>query len=274
MKEKLNFTILQLGNYHFQLYNLLLFIFIVLVAFAIQALVKKGIYRMRSIDISKKYAFFKLFQYVFWVSVALLSLQSLSINITVLLAGSAALLVGFGLGMQQIFSDFVSGIIILLDSTIKVNDIIEVNNKIFKVVEINFRTTTVIGREENYVILPNSELTKNVLTNWTYDNVYSRFRIDIGVDYSSDAKLVMELLIEAVQEQSEVMKDRPIFARFQDFGDSSLDFSVYFWSEEIFKIEQVKQDIRLRILDVFRTNNISIPFPQRDVHLKNRQNEK
>lgn len=273
MKEKLNFTILQLGEYHFQLYNLLLFVCIITAAFAIQALVKKVIYRRKSNDISKKYAFFKLFRYVFWIAVSLLSLQSLSINITVLLAGSAALLVGFGLGMQQIFSDFVSGILILLDSTIKVNDIIEVNNKIFKVVEINFRTTTVISREENYVILPNSELTKNTLTNWTYDNVYSRFRIDVGVDYSSDAKLVEKLLIEAVQDQVEVLKDRPIFARFQNFGASSLDFSIYFWSEEIFKIEQVKQDIRLRILELFRKNNISIPFPQRDVHIKNKENE-
>ncbi|MDD2411395.1 MAG: mechanosensitive ion channel, partial [Bacteroidales bacterium] len=124
----------------------------------------------------------------------------------------------------------------------------------------------------NYVILPNSELTKNTLTNWTYDNVYSRFRIDVGVDYSSDAKLVEKLLIEAVQDQVEVLKDRPIFARFQNFGASSLDFSIYFWSEEIFKIEQVKQDIRIRILELFRKNNISIPFPQRDVNIKNQQN--
>lgn len=273
MKEKLNFTIIEMGDYHFQMYNLLLFVILIIMAFTIQALVKKGIYRMRSIDISKKYAFFKLFRYFFWVSVTLLALQSLSINITVLLAGSAALLVGFGLGMQQIFSDFVSGILILIDSTIKVNDIIEVNNNIFKVVEINFRTTTVISREENYLILPNSELTKNILTNWTYDNVYSRFRIDVGVDYSSDAILVEKLLIEAVQDQVEVMKDSPIFARFQNFGDSSLDFSIYFWSEEIFHIEQVKQDIRLRILELFRKNNIMIPFPQRDVHIKNKDNK-
>lgn len=268
MKDILDMTILEIGEYSIQLYNIVALIAILLIAYTFQFIVKKGIYRMQSIDISKKYAFFKLFQYIFWIAVILISVQSMGINITVILAGSAALLVGLGLGMQQIFSDFVSGIILLLDRTIKVNDIIEVNNSIYKVIEINFRTTTVIGRDENYVILPNSELTKNTLTNWTYDSICSRFKINVGVDYSSDAKLVMRLLVEAAKYHPEVMKDKPVFARFLDFGDSSLDFSVYFWSEEIFRIEQIKQDIRLKILELFRQNNVTIPFPQRDIHIK------
>ena len=268
MKEILDIILLEMGDYSIKLYNIVALGVIILLAYTFQALVKKGIYRMQSIDISKKYAFFKLFQYIFWIVVILISLQSMGVNMTVLLAGSAALWVGLGLGMQQIFSDFVSGIILLLDRTIKVNDIIEVNNSIYKVIEINFRTTTVIGRDENYVILPNSELTQNSLTNWTYDSICSRFKINVGVDYSSDAKLVMRLLVEAAKDHPDVLKEKPIFARFQDFGDSSLDFSIIFWSEEIFRIEQVKQDIRLKILELFRQNNVTIPFPQRDIHIK------
>mgnify|MGYP002663307730 CR=1 FL=1 len=138
---------------------------------------------------------FSLVKYFFLVFATLTGLQIIGFDLSVLIAGSAALLVGIGLGLQNLFSDFISGIIILFDSTVKVNDIIEVNGTVSIVQEINLRTTTVLTRDEKYIILPNSHLTKNELINWTHSSVSSRFEVLIGVDYSSDINQVMQILM-------------------------------------------------------------------------------
>jgi small-conductance mechanosensitive channel len=196
-----------------------------------------------------------------------IGLQILGFNLSVLMAGSAALLVGIGLGLQNLFSDFVSGIIILVDSTVKVDDIIEINGMVCQVQEINIRTTTVLTRDDKYIILPNSDLTRNQLINWTHSAISSRFEVSVGVDYSSDVKLVMKILKEAVDKQKGVLKMPSPFVRFTDFGDSSLDFSIIFWSEEVFRVENIKSEMRIRIFELFNSNNITIPFPQRVVHI-------
>jgi small-conductance mechanosensitive channel len=183
------------------------------------------------------------------------------------LAGSAALLVGIGLGMQQVFSDFVSGIFLLMDGTIKVGDVIEVKDMICKVQEIKFRTTLVTGRDENYIILPNSMLTKNEVVNWTHNKISSRFKIGVGVSYSSDVDLVMKILKEITEQHPMVLKDPAVSVRFQDYGDSALIFAVIFWSDEVYRIENIKSQIRIDIFRAFRDHGVEIPFPQRVVHM-------
>lgn len=268
MNEFLNNTIVEIGSNTIKLNNiaqLLLFFTIILVVFI---LAKKGIYRIKTLDEARKFSISKLIQYFLYVFSIVISLQILGFDITVLLAGSAALLVGIGLGMQRIFSDFVSGIILLMDRSLKIGDIIEVNDTICKVQKINFRTTTVIGRDENYIIVPNSELTQNKVTNWTYNSIASRFKITVGVDYSTDVLQVMEILKESANKHALVLKSPEPFVRFEDYGDSSLLFSVYFWSNEVFRVENVKSNIRIEIFKIFKENGINIPFPQRVVHLK------
>jgi small-conductance mechanosensitive channel len=184
------------------------------------------------------------------------------------MAGSAALLVGVGFGLQNLFSDFTSGIILLLDSTIKVNDVIEIDGLVGKVKEINLRTTTVLTRDDIYIIIPNTDLTKNQLVNWTYSSISSRFEIKVGVDYSSDVQLVMRLMKEASNHPN-VLKNPESFVRFSDYGDSSLDFTLLFWSEDVFRIETIKSDIRIKLFELFKEHQIQIPFPQRVVHMKN-----
>jgi len=191
----------------------------------------------------------------------------LGFDLTLLLGGSAALLVGFGLGIQSLFSDFVSGIILLVDSTVKVNDIIDIDGLVCQVQEINLRTTTVLTRDDKYIIVPNTDLTRNQLINWTHSDIASRFEVTVGVDYSSDVNLVMKVLKEAVDKQEGILTQPSPFVRFIDFADSSLNFSIFFWSEEVFRIENMKSEIRVRIFDMFKKNNIKIPFPQRVVHI-------
>jgi small-conductance mechanosensitive channel len=274
MRRFLDYELISVGDYTFLVSSLILLIIIFVVAVLVQLLIKKGIYRIRDIEASKKYAFFKLIQYVLWIFVILLSLQILKFNISVFLAGSAALLVGIGLGMQQVFGDFISGIFLLLDGTIKVGDVIEVKEMICKVKEIKFRTTLVTGRDENYIILPNSFLTKNEVINWTHNQVSSRFKIQVGVSYSSDIDLVMKVLKDTTEKHPHVITSPEVSVRLQDYADSALIFTVLFWSDEVFRIENIKSQIRVSIFKAFQENNIQIPFPQRVVHFPDHKSPK
>lgn len=227
------------------------------------------IFRSKKIDKAKKFSINKLIQYAVVIVSFIAGLRILGFDITVLLAGSAALLVGLGFGLQHLFNDFISGIILLLDGTIKMNDIIEVNGVIYKVEDIKFRTTTVIGRNEDYVILPNSELTSNQVVNWTHSQISSRFKISVGVDYSTDVDLLMKVLKEATIHHPQILKLPEPIVRFEDYGDSALIFGVFFFSNEIFRAEQIKSEIRIEIFKTLKENGINIPFPQRVVHHKN-----
>ena len=268
MKEILDFTLIQFENLTIKVSSILILIIFLIVVFLLLQIIKKTIFRTAKIDIAKKHAIFSLIKYCIIVFSLVICLQILGFNLSVLLAGSAALLVGIGLGLQNLFSDFVSGIILIIDSSVKVNDVIEVNGLVCKVQEINLRTTMVLTRDDKYIILPNSDLTRNQLINWTHSNITSRFEINVGVDYSSNVELVMKILKDAAEQQEGVLKDPPPFARFTDYGESSLNFCVFFWSEEVFRVENIKSDIRLKIFDSFKLHNITIPFPQRVIHSK------
>ncbi|MGH2647163.1 MAG: mechanosensitive ion channel family protein [Ginsengibacter sp.] len=268
MKEILNYTILQLGDYTVKVSSLLkLAIFIVAILFLLK-IIKKVIFKTKKFDQAKKYSIYNLVKYCVLVFSLIIGFEILGFNISVLIAGSAALLVGLGLGLQNLFSDFISGIIILVDSTVKVDDVIDVNGLICKVQEINFRTTTVLTRDDKYIILPNSDLTRHQLINWTHSNITSRFEIKIGVDYSSDVNLVMKILEESVNNEEGVLKKPEPFVRFTDYGESSLNFSILFWSEEVFRVENIMSAIRVRIFELFKENNITVPFPQRVLHIR------
>lgn len=267
MKEFLNYTLLQLGDYIVRVSSLLKLAIFIVVIFFLLKIIKKAMFRSKKIDLAKKYAIYNLVKYCIFVFSFVIGFEILGFNISVLVAGSAALLVGLGLGLQNLFSDFISGIILLVDSSVKVNDIIEVNALVCKVQEINLRTTMVLTRDDKYIILPNSDLTRNQLINWTHSDITSRFEVKIGVDYSSDITLVMKILKEAAIGQEGVLKKPEPFIRFADYGESSLNFSIFFWSVEVFRVENIMSAIRVRISELFKENNITVPFPQRVIHI-------
>lgn len=268
MKEVLNFVLVKVGNDRIHLGSILKLFAFVLIVFIVLVIIKKMIYKSRRIDVGKKYSIYNLLKYFILVFASINGLQIIGFNLSVLIAGSAALLVGIGLGLQNVFSDFVSGIIILLESIVKVNDVIEINGVVSVVKEINLRTTTVLTRDDKCIILPNSDLTRNQIINWTHDNVSSRFEVLVGVDYSSDVNQVMAILTQVAQNVEGIQKEPKPFVSFVNFGDSSLDFSVIFWSEEVFRVRKIQSDLRIKIFNAFNENNISIPFPQRVLHVK------
>ena len=187
---------------------------------------------------------------------------------TVLIAGSAALLIGVGLGLQQTFNDIISGMILLSERSIKIGDILEIDGDIVKIQEIGLRTSKGLNRDQISIFIPNSLITTNKVINWSHQTKHNRFKIDVGVAYGSDVELVSRILEESAVSHEKVNTKDEVTVMLVDFGDSSLDFQLLFFSEEIFRIERIKSDIRKIISKKFDENNISIPFPQRDLHIK------
>lgn len=267
MKEFLDYTLFRIGKYELRVISILLVIVLIVIARVVLWLIKKSINSASGIEASKKYSIYNLVKYVVIVFAIIAGFQVLGFNFTLLLGGAAALLVGIGLGLQNIFSDFVSGIILLVESKIKINDVVEVDGLLCKVSDINLRTTTVLGRDDKYIILPNSVLTRNHIINWTYGAIASRFNVSVGVGYTSDIVLVKKLLTEIIENQPDVLNSPKLFVRFADFADSYLLFSVYFWSEDVYGVENIKSEVRTKIFEKFSEHGIDIPLPQRVVHM-------
>ena len=209
-----------------------------------------------------------------WVIAIGLALEAFGIKLTVLLAGSAALLVGIGLGLQQTFNDVLSGIILLSEKSIKIEDVLEIDGDIVMIESIGLRTSKALNTDDVSIIIPNSLITTNKVINWSHQTMKARFRIDVGVAYGSNVDLVIKVLEESAFEHSDVSDKQSSEARLVNFGNSSLDFQVLFFSEKIFRISKVKSDIRRTINRKFAENNIAIPFPQVDLHLKSNFPEK
>ena len=268
MEEFLSTELIKIKDYKLELGNLIVLVLFIALVAGILKLVKKLIYRSSKLKTGEKFSINKIVRYITYGVAFIIALRIAGFDISVLLAGSAALLVGIGFGLQNIFNDFISGIILLLDGSLKVDDIVEVNGRIYLVEEIRFRTTTVIGRDENYVILPNSELTRNKVVNWTFNKKASRFQIDIGVAYSTNVTELMELLKEVAKSTPRVLEMPEPFVRFADYGESSLRFGVYFYTHDIFRAEHIKSLMRIEIFKQLSARGINIPFPQRVVHFK------
>jgi len=266
----LQYEIFKIGEYKIQVYTLVIVLIIFLITKVSIWLIKKALFRKRSdeFDHGNAYAIFQIIKYVIWIISIGLILESLGVKVTVLIAGSAALLVGVGLGLQQTFNDIISGIILLSERSIKINDILEIDGDVVKIQEIGLRTSKGLNRDEISIIIPNSLITTNKVINWSHQAKKTRFRINVGVAYGSNVDIVLKILEASALEHPDISDAHQIEARFIDFGNSSLDFQLLFFSENVFRIEKVKSDIRRIINRKFIENNITIPFPQMDIHLK------
>jgi len=270
-QELIQFKIISIGNYYVTPLHIMQMVLLFIVSWAIIMIARHVVQRQINsgrFDKGRGKALFQILNYTIIVISIIIGLDMIGVKITLLLAGSAALLVGVGLGLQQVFNDIVSGILLLFEGTVTIGDIIELNNIIGKVEKISIRTSKIETRDGIVIIVPNSKLVSDNVINWSHNRSVTRFRIKVGVAYGSDITLVMQLLKEAALEHPEVVRTPEPKARFIDFGESSLDFELLFYSKRMFDIEFVRSDIRVKIDQKFRENNITIPFPQRDLHFK------
>ncbi|GGH76999.1 mechanosensitive ion channel family protein [Phaeocystidibacter marisrubri] len=258
-------------TYSFSVLEVVIILFIIGITRAAIWLIQRALdnrVQRKRIDPGKAYAITQILKYLLWTISIIYCLDYLGVKITVLLAGSTALFVGLGLGLQDAFKDFVSGFIILMERTVTVGDIVEVDGIIGKVLEVGLRTTLVQTRDDIYMIIPNQKLTNEHVINWSQSKKVTRFSIGVGVAYGSDTRLVEKLLLDAVNEHKMISKTPAPTVQFIDFGNSSLDFKIFFYSANLFRIEAVKSDVRYIIDQKFRENNITIPFPQRDLWVR------
>ena len=268
----LNYEIFELGKFKLLMGNLLAGVFIIIGTWLFVVMLRRAIMKPRfiidKIESKRRMSIFLIMKYFIWVICFAVVLEVLGVDITVFLFGSTALLVGLGLGLQNIFKDLISGLFLLFEGTIKLGDIIEVDQIIGKVTEINLRSSQVLTREDVIFIIPNSKFISEKVINWTHNEEYIRFSVFVGVAYGSDVELVYSSLEEAMQENKSIRNKPKPFVKFLDFGESSLKFEMVFWSKEMFFIENVKSELRRSVYKKLAENKLEIPFPQRDVHIK------
>jgi len=229
----------------------------------------------RNLPLVDKRKFKVIFSYGNWLIyflIMLITFHTLGVNVTGIFAASAALLIGIGLALQTLFQDIISGIFILVDQTVHVGDIIELESKVGRVEEIKLRTTRAITADNKILIIPNHLYLENSLYNWTQNGTTTRESVEVGVAYGSDVQLVKKLLLEAVLVHKDILKEPEPNVLFTDFGESSLNFKVAFTINDSFNARFPKSDIRFEIDRLFRENNITIPFPQRDIHIISKSN--
>ena len=199
---------------------------------------------------------------IFIIQTAGIDMSSLS-----LLAG--ALGVGIGFGLQNITDNFISGIIILFEKPIKVGDRIVVGGTEGDVINISVRATTILTNENISIIVPNSEFISSRVINWSHNNRNIRFDLPLGVSYNEDPAQVKEVLLEVAKKNQHVLKNPEPIVFFDEFGDSSLNFTLGVWTSTYTdKPRRLKSELYFEIFDQFKKVGIEIPFPQRDLHIK------
>ncbi len=272
IKELLEYKLLEFGNYVFTIQEVIDVFFVVVFTKVLLFLIKRALFNSRKLRDERPedlYTLNKIISYVIWIISVIFILNLLGVKITALLTGSAALLVGVGLGLQQTFNDFISGIILLFEGKTKVGDLLEVEGNLMTLTNIGLRTTEGINRDGVSIIIPNSKIVTDKVINWTrQEDKKIRFRIKVGIAYGSDVELVIQLLETCAKEHADIADKELVEARFVDFGDSSLDFELLFFSKIIFRIGKIESDIRRAINQKFIENNITIPFPQMDIHIQ------
>ena len=210
---------------------------------------------------------YSYFRWLIYLIILLVTLNTVGVNVTAIFAASAALLIGVGLALQTLFQDIFSGVFILVDQSVHVGDIIELDGKVGRVEEIKLRTTRAVTIENKVMVIPNHLYLTNSLYNWTQNGNTTRESVAVGVAYGSDVQLVKKLMLQAARTHEDVLPEPEPVVLFADFGESSLDFQLIFSLNESFRAQFPKSDMRFEIDRLFRENNITIPFPQRDIHI-------
>ena len=260
---------LDLGHHHVTVLQVLEALAVLVLARIGLAVARRGLARAaaKAMDAAKMFILGRLLTSVVWAVATMLALSTLGVDLTALWAGSAALLVGVGIGLQGFFNDVVSGFVLLFEGGVAVGNVLEVDGELVRVERIDLRSTRVVTVTGELIVLPNSKVAGEAVINLSQGDSAMRIRVDVGVAYGSDVELVMRLLSEAMAAQPEVLTTPSPAVFFQDFADSSLHFSVTGWLDDPWDRMGIQSRVRMAIDERFRAHNVTIPFPQRDLHI-------
>jgi potassium efflux system protein len=239
-----------------------------LASWIVQAVLMEGLFTTRELQAGVKFSMGRLIHYGFVLIGFLLALAVLGVDLQKITILAGALGVGIGFGLQTIVNNFVCGLILLFERPIKVGDLIQLDSEWAYIKKIGLRATVVETFDQAEVVVPNSDLITNKVTNWTLSSRLSRLTIPVGVAYGSDVPLVLQILRDSAEQHPLVTKARPPQVLFMDFGNSSLDFELRVFVEDVANRLQVQSDLHQEIDRRFREAGVEIPFPQRDLHIR------
>ncbi len=221
------------------------------------------------LDLGARIAVGTIIRYVVLLVGFLIIVQTVGINLTTLNVLAGAVGIGVGFGLQNVASNFISGLIILFERPVKVGDRIQVGDVDGKVTGIGARSTTVRTNDNITIIVPNSKFIEENVVNWSFANQSVRFRVPVGVAYDSDLNLVKKLLLEVAEENADVLRDPKAAVRLIEFGDSAINLELWVWTKEKLQRKTVFiSALNFAIWEKFRAGGIEIPFPQTDLHIK------
>ncbi|MDP8231262.1 MAG: mechanosensitive ion channel [Candidatus Zophobacter franzmannii] len=264
---------LKIGEVHIALYSVfntfLLAIFLVWLIKKLLALVTIRLQHSKSLRPTMQVLLGKIITFLLYVVAFFMLVSSLGINMTTLSIFTGGIGLGIGIGLQKIFSNLLSGFILLLDDSIKPGDVIEMDETFGAVKEMSSRYTSIVTPQGKEILIPNEELISQSVVNWSHSNKLIRVDANVGVSYNSDIHKVKEILEVAPLTFDRVLKRPKPEAMLVEFGDSSVNFQVQFWIHDPQKgIVNVRSKVLLAIWDAFLENDIEIPFPQQDLHIK------
>ena len=268
----------EIGDLRLSLLDVFLVISVIVLvmtaAWALSRISRRLIKRITRFDSTQKLLAEKLSTIAIWALAFLVGIDLLGIDLTALAFFGGAFGLAIGFGLQKTFGNLISGIILLLDKSIKPGDVISVsdqagNEAIGQISKIGIRAFSVITHDQTEHLIPNENLMINQVVNWSYSSKDVRVRAPIGVSYDSDLKLVTELLYRAVEDVPRVQRTPKPRVNLMGFGDSSIDFEVRFWIQDPEEgIANIRSDVYTRIWELFKAHDVEIPFPQRDLHIR------
>ncbi|UJF21019.1 mechanosensitive ion channel family protein [Shewanella sp. OMA3-2] len=225
--------------------------------------------RKRNVSADAVHLFSRMYLVLSIAILAITSMDILNIPLTAFAFVSGAIAIGVGFGAQNIINNFISGWILMWERPIRIGDFLEVGDARGVVESINTRSTLIRRNDGVHMLVPNSQLLENTVTNWTLIDKNARTFIRVGVAYGSDVMLVQKLLFGVLEERDDILPHPKPTVLFEDFGDSALIFDMVFWVNAISEtdIRRRRSEMRYRIYDLFNKHDISIAFPQRDIHV-------
>ena len=239
------------------------------IATLLMAFISQRIEQSEDLNPTIKVLMLKVINVLVFIFATILFINVLGIDLGSLGLFTSALGVGIGFGLQKVVANLISGVTLLLDNSLKPGDIIEVADQFGTVKVMGSRYTSIVTIEGKEHLVPNEYFISNEVINWSHSNKLVRQSVDVGVSYNSDIHQVMALLEEASKKIDRILKRPKTVIQLVEFGDSSVNFKVQFWINDPQKgVMNVKSDLLIEIWDAFKANNIEIPFPQRDLHIK------
>ncbi|HUX09376.1 MAG TPA: mechanosensitive ion channel domain-containing protein [Terriglobia bacterium] len=272
LERILTYTLFTVSGQPITTYDLIAFaltlIITAVVARKVRRLLELYFLRRLPVEAGAQYAVASLTQYALWVIGLLVGLKVLNINLTAIAVVAGALGIGIGFGLQNIVSNFVCGLVLLVERPIRVRDRITMEGVEGNVRAVNFRSTTIETNDNISVIVPNSEFINSKVINWSIGDLKIRIHVPVGVAYGSNLETVTRTLLQVAAEAEGVLKQPAPEVRFIEFGSSSLNMELLVWTVEPAKHFLLRSRLNYAIDAAFRREGVEIPFPQRDVHVK------